>query len=308
MFCVTGQKALQYINRKKTAIALGSFDGLHIGHQALIRTVIAEKENGYLALLHNYTGRPEQTIQPDKAILSILTNQDKCRLLEEMGMDGVIFEEFNETFMKLSPKQFIEDYLIARYHAGLIVVGQDYRFGYHGKGDAQMLKTFGEKMGFRVIILDKVMHDNKEVSSSRIRSLIQLGNLQEAYALLSRYFFITNTVQPGKKLGRKLGFPTANIKIPAGIIVPPNGVYISQTTFNHNTYKSITNIGTQPTVNGKEKNVETFLLNFEGLIYNKEIKVDFIQRIRPEKKFESVEALRAQVLEDIEYCKNFQIS
>lgn len=285
-----------------TGVGLGNFDGLHIGHMALINTLISEcRLNGLKSVVYTFTKHPDHMLR--KALISplITTNDQKTRLLSTSDLDMLYYQEFDEAYSRLSPEDFVKDVLISRLKIRLAVVGFNYRFGYMGGGDVEYLKKCGEKYGFRVIVVPPVKVNAEIVSSTLIRSYIRKGRMDRVFQLLGRHFSLYGTVVGGRRIGRTLGFPTANILAHPEMVVPANGVYITKTLLNGTWLNSITNVGIAPTVrDGSLFSIETHLLDYDEDIYGKAIEVCFIQKLRGEKRFESVESLKKQVHQDIQ--------
>ncbi|PYG88418.1 riboflavin kinase/FMN adenylyltransferase [Ruminiclostridium sufflavum DSM 19573] len=284
-----------------TGVGLGNFDGLHIGHMALINTLIREaKLNGLSSVVYNFTKHPENILRKKLITPLLLTEQKKIDLLSEICLDYLYFDEFNEVFSRLSPEDFVRLILINRLHIKLAVVGYDYRFGYQGQGDTDFLKELGKKYGFRVIVVSPITCENEIISSTRIRELVINGELETAYKLLGRNYSITAKVVNGRRVGNTIGYPTANIHPERFLVLPANGVYITKTLIDGKFYNSMTNVGYNPTFEDcKQKNVETHIIDFNQDIYGKKIEVFFLKKIRNERKFESVEHLIQQISKDM---------
>lgn len=297
--------------KKHNGVGLGNFDGLHIGHMALINTLISEcKLNGLQSVVYTFTKHPDHMLRKTLISPLITTNDQKSRLLSSTDLDILCYQEFDEPYSRLSPDEFIKDVLLERLNIRLAVVGFNYRFGYMGGGDVDYLKKSGEKYGFRVIVVPPVRVNAEIVSSTLIRSYIKKGNMDRVFQLLGRHFSLYGTVVGGRRIGRTLGFPTANILAHPEMVVPANGVYITKTKLEDRWLNSITNVGIAPTVRsgaseGNLFSIETHLLDIDEDIYGKPIEVCFVQKLRGEKRFESVEALKKQVLLDIKKAQSY---
>jgi riboflavin kinase/FMN adenylyltransferase len=292
---------------KHTGVGLGNFDGLHIGHMALINTLISEcRLHGLQSVVYTFKKHPDTMLR--KALISplITTNDMKTRLLASTDLDTLYYQEFDEAFSRLSPEEFIKNILVDMLKIRLAVVGFNYRFGFMGKGDVEFLRRSGEKLGFRVIVIPPVKVNSEVVSSTLIREYIKRGKIERVFQLLGRHFSLYGTVVDGKRVGRTLGFPTANITAHPDMVVPANGVYITKTKYDDKWVNSITNVGTAPTLKNKSVfSIETHLLDFDEDIYGKDIEVCFINKLRSEKKFENIEALKKQVALDIKKARSY---
>ncbi len=290
-----------------TGVGLGNFDGLHIGHMALINTLISEcKLHGLKSVVYTFIKHPDHMLR--KALISplITANEQKTQLLASTELDYLYYEEFDEEYSQLSPDEFIKNILMDKLKIKLAVVGFNYRFGYMGRGDSEYLKRAGKKLGFRVIVMPPVKVNAEIVSSTLIRSYIRRGKIDRVFQLLGRHFSLTGTVVCGRHIGRTLGFPTANILANPEMVIPANGVYITKTRLEGRWLNGITNVGVAPTVRGENIfSIETHLFEYEGDLYGKPIEVCFIQRLRGERKFENIVALKKQVAEDIEETRRY---
>lgn len=291
--------------KEATAVALGNFDGLHIGHQQLIKTMVHEgkkKELKTSVLL--FTTHTKNVINKDKKPNMLTSNNQKLELLESIGVEMIYSMNFNEDTMKLSPKQFVEDILIDKLHVKIVVVGFNYRFGYKAKGDSDYLKELGKKLGFEVIVVEPVYGEEKVISSTLIRKLLKEGNIKKANAFLGRPYEMEGKVVAGNKRGKGLGFPTANLKLDEGYLIPRFGVYKTITVVNGEEYLSLTNVGKNPTFNDYDISVESYILDFNQDIYGEKISIKFLQFHREEIKFNKREELIDQMLKDVEIIKN----
>ncbi len=291
----------------KTGVGLGNFDGLHIGHMALINTLIREAQlNGLSSVVYTFTRHPENILRKKLITPLLLTEQKKIDLLGEVHLDYLYFDQFNEDFSRLSPEDFVKNILINKLNIKLAVAGYDYRFGYQGQGDIPLLKELGKKYGFKVIVIPAIKCDNEIVSSTKIRECIIKGKLETAYKLLGRNYSITAEVVSGRRIGNTIGFPTANIHPERFLVLPENGVYITKTLLDGKLYNSMTNVGFNPTFeDAKQKTVETHIIDFNQDIYGKKIEVFFLKKIRDEIKFDTVELLIRQISEDMQVTKEY---
>jgi riboflavin kinase/FMN adenylyltransferase len=282
-------------------VGLGNFDGLHIGHMALINTLISESRmNGLGSMIYTFMKHPENILRKKLFTPLLTTVNKKVQLLGSTGLEYLYFDEFDEKYSRMKPESFVKDILLDKLHAKLVVAGFNYRFGYNSQGDAALLKELGKKYNFKVIIVPPIKIDDTTVSSTIIREHVAKGDMEMVFKLLGRHYSITGDVRDGQKRGSKLGFPTANIHPEDYLILPHNGVYITKTMLDGAFHAGITNVGLNPTFGDIHKvTVETHLLDFDKDIYDENIEVFFLSKLRSEKKFKSREELVAQVNRDI---------
>lgn len=301
MFVTTSSGIKNLIGNKKTAVALGSFDGVHMGHKALIEKVCEFKD--CVSVVHNFVKMPESLISKSSAILT--SNEAKIKIFEGLNLDGVVFDEFTQEYMHLSPSDFIMCYLKQKLNCGVVVCGYDYHFGYNRMGNAEFLKQTASSYGIKVAVVDMVSHNGVPVKSTKIRELIQNGEIGLANQMLTRSYFIEGKVTDGKKIGRLMGFNTANINLPENAVIPQNGVYVCNAEVLGKKFRGVLNIGTRPTVNGTQRNIEVHILDFCENIYSQNIKVEFLHKIRNEMRFENIQKLSLQIQKDCDFAKKF---
>ncbi|MGL5150140.1 MAG: bifunctional riboflavin kinase/FAD synthetase [Clostridium sp.] len=289
---------------KNNYVALGSFDGLHLGHLSLIEKVINEaREKDGASMVYTFKNHPRTILNKENPPKLLMDNNTKEETLRSLGLDYLVFEEFTSEFMKLTPEEFVKN-LVVNYNVKGIVVGFNYRFGFKNLGDITLLKELSGKYNYELFVLEPFTFKDIVVSSSRIRKELIDGDIVEVNHMLSRPYSISGIVTHGKKLGRTIGFPTANLKINENMLLPKTGVYYTNVLYDKKIYKGITNVGMNPTVNGKNISVETFILDFNEEIYEKEIRVSFLSYIRGEKKFNSLKELLSQLKLDEAFAKN----
>ena len=283
---------------KMNYIALGSFDGLHRGHLSLVKKAVtlAREHNGK-SILYTFKNHPRILLKSKSPFKILLDNDSKVEVLQKENIDLVFFEEFNEEFMKLSPEEFIE-YLCDKFKVKGIVVGFNYKFGYKNLGNVEFLKKLSNKYNYEVYVVETCTYLEEVVSSTRIREALQKGDLDAANEMLTRTYFIKGKVLHRKQLGRKLGFPTANLEYEANIVLPKQGVYYTNVMWNNNIYKGITSIGNTPTVEISKITLETYILDFNQYIYDEKIRVNFLKRFRDNVKFNSLDELVTQLNKD----------
>ncbi|MDI3476838.1 MAG: riboflavin kinase / adenylyltransferase [Thermoanaerobacterium sp.] len=289
----------------KKVIALGNFDGIHLGHQELIKKAIElSKINNMSSSVFTFRQHTMKTIRKKNFPKLLITNRKKLEEFSKFMLDYVIIFDFNKDFSLLPPENFIKDILIDKLNMKIAVVGENYRFGYKASGDIQLLKSFSKIYDYKVEVIEPVKLNKIIISSSYIRSLIQEGKIEEANKCLGRYFSLEGYVTSGRKVGRKLGFPTANISIDRDYIIPLNGVYLTRVKILNKYFLGITNVGINPTFNVNNLSVETYIVDFNENIYGMFIEVEFIKRIRDEIKFNSVEELIEQMKKDYVFAKS----
>ena len=288
---------------EQTYIALGSFDGLHLGHMSLInKTLELAKSNNAKSMVFTFKNHPLTIINEEIAPKLIISNHIKSSLLENIGIDILNYAEFNIEFMKISPEDFICN-MLDHYNANGFIVGFNYRFGYKNLGDVELLYKLSKKLNFEVHVVDPIKINGEIISSSKIRHLVSEGDITKANYFLTRPFMLEGKVITGKQLGRKIQFPTINLDYDKKFILPRGGVYYTVVEYDNKQYKGITNIGYNPTVKDKKLSVETHILDFKKDIYDEFVKVYFYKRIRDEKKFDTLEYLVEQLKKDKEYAE-----
>ncbi len=279
-----------------TVIALGNFDGIHLGHQAIIKKAIYDaKGEGFKSAVFTFDNHPRNILKNKENVKSILYKDDKTHIIEALGIDYIFNIPFTEEIKKTQPLHFIDDILIDKLNMKEVLCGFNYHYGYKAKGDVAMLISEGKKKDFGVHVAKPFKIDGVVVSSSLIRQKIAEGDMISCNKYLGRNYAIAGEVVVGNRLGKKIGFPTSNINIDESMVSPPNGVYVTKCTYNGECYPSITNVGIKPTIGTYNKNVETHIFNFDKELYGKMIKVEFLDKLRDEKKFDSVDALADEI-------------
>lgn len=288
-----------------TAVAMGKFDGIHIGHRKLLESILDKKKSGLRACIFTFDPAPSVLFGlSDGRELS--TREEKRILFEKMGVDILVEFPMTRETAAIPAEDFVREYLSKRVGARYIAAGEDVSFGSRGAGNAALLQHLKEELGYELSIIKKVCVEGAEVSSTRIRSLIEAGDVETAAKLLGSSYTVSGVVSDGRKLGRTIGFPTANIYPGADKLMPRNGVYFSKVRIwdkdkvRNKEYAAISNVGCKPTVSEEPvMGVETFLYDFEDNIYGQVIEVELLAFHRPETRFESVEALKCQLQMDI---------
>ena len=283
---------------RKTAVALGNFDGLHKGHLAVINEAVMEKHNGLLPCILTFDSHPQKTLK-GSAPKKIMTRSLCENTTAELGCETIrlLFEEVRN----MTPQEFFTEILIKKLNAGFVSCGFNYRFGKNGEGNAEILEDLCKKHNIGFVCVKGVDSDGESISSTRIRKAVENGEIEKVNEMLGRYFSYDFEVVHGDRIGKKLlGFPTINQLFPEWHVIPKNGVYASVSEVDGRIYPSMTNIGKRPTVNGEQLRSETCIIGFSGDLYGTNTKVSLISFIREEKKFPSLEALSAQLKIDSE--------
>ena len=281
--------------KEKTIYALGFFDGVHLGHQALLQRCKEKAEElGCAAGVLTFENHPDGLVLGASPCL-INTAADRQRLLRDVfGMDTVISLPFDKEMMTMPWQEFFR-MLVEKYQAAGLVCGQDFRFGNRGEGTALLLQKACADAGIVCGVVPEQTLEGTTVSSTHIRRLMEAGEMEQAVAFLGHPHILSGEVVPGRQLGRTIGIPTANLQLPEGVLVPRFGVYCCKVTIDGAAYPAVTNVGTRPTVEGHHVTVEPWILGFEGDLYDREITLEFYKFLRPERKFDSLQALQAEI-------------
>lgn len=277
------------------AVTMGKFDGIHRGHRKLVEKIKERKAFGEQAVLFAI----------DASSNMILTSEERASLLEKMGIDVLVECRLNDRIRHMKAENFIKEILMGDLGASYVVVGEDNRFGFERKGTPQLLKEFGEHYGFEVEVLSKEMDGRRKISSTFIREELKKGNMEKITSLMGADYFVEGKVVHGRGMGHKVLLPTTNLVPPKNKILPPNGVYVTSSSFQGKIYHGITNIGYKPTVGESFVGVETYLFDCKEDLYGQECRVDFKKFLRPERKFPSLEALKDRLLADAEDGKEY---
>ena len=280
------------------AVAIGKFDGIHLGHQKLIQKIIEQKENGYLATVFTFDTSAAAFFGGEEKELT--TRAEKRNVFERMGVDVLIEFPLNRETAATEPVEFVQRYLVRQMQAAYICAGTDLSFGRKGAGNYELLQQYADTYAYQVELIDKVRMDGEEVSSTRVRKAVRSGQMEAVTRMLGTPYSISGCVEHGRRLGRTIGMPTANLLPDQDKLLPPNGVYYSKVIMGDKVYRGITNIGCKPTVSDEHiMGAETYLYDFAGDIYGKDITVQLLAFRRPEMKFDGVDGLKAQMQKDI---------
>ncbi len=297
---VTVQGISKFKNKLPTAITIGTFDGVHIGHRQILQRLINNaKEANLNSVLVTFFPHPRMVLQKESNIKLLNTLDEKIEILRDLGLDYIIVHPFTKEFSRLSAIEFVRDILVNQLKAKKIIIGYDHRFGRNRNANINDLITFGNTLDFEVEEISAQEVDEVSVSSTKIRTALEEADIVTANSYLGYAFMLTGTVQKGKGLGRQIAFPTANLKIAESYkLIPKNGVYVVRSRIDEKVHHGMMNIGFNPTVEGTEKSIEVHFFDLDQDLYDKKIKVELLHHLRDEHKFDSVEELKLQLLKD----------
>jgi len=299
--------ALDDYPKKDSVVTIGTFDGVHVGHQKIIKRLvkIAKKES-LQAVVLTFFPHPRMVLQKDSNIKLINIIDEKSQLLENFGIDHLVIKEFTKDFSRLGALEFVRDILVNKLNVKHIIIGYDHRFGRNRNANVDNLREYGEVYGFKITEITAQEIDEVTVSSTKIRKALKQGEIEIANTYLGYNFMLSGTIVKGKNLGIQIGFPTANIHIEESYkLIPKNGSYIVKSFLDEQVVYGMMNIGINPTVSGEKQSIEVHFFNFKKDIYNKKIQVELLKRLRDEKKFDSIEALKEQLHKDREISLSF---
>jgi len=285
-----------------TVVTIGTFDGVHLGHQKIIKRLInSAKQTNLKSVILTFFPHPRMVLQKDSNIKLINTIDERTKIIEKLNVDYLLVKKFTNEFSRLSAEDFVKKILIKKLHAKKVIIGYDHRFGRNRNADLEDLKKFGQLYNFEVEEIAVQDIDDVAVSSTKIRKALNEGNIEKANKYLGYSFMLTGIVVKGKGLGKQLGFPTANIDIKEDYkLIPKQGSYVVSTLIKNKVVYGMMNIGINPTVSGDKESIEVYFFDFDKDIYNKKIQVNMLHRLRDEVKFESIDALKQQLLKDKE--------
>ena len=287
-------------SERKAVITIGTFDGVHIGHQKIIEQLNTLKtEKSEVSMILTFFPHPRRVLDQSNDIKMLTTMEEKVELLESFGLDHLIVEPFTHEFSRLTALEFVRDILVNRLSLKKLVIGYDHHFGRNREGNFEQLTEFGELYGFEVIEIPAQTIESVSVSSTKIRKAIEAGEMQVANSYLGYPYRLSGEIVKGQGLGRKLNYPTVNLRIEEDYkLVPMKGVYAVKTRVEGKEYLGMMNIGYRPTVGGDGRTIEIHLLDFHGDLYGEKLRVDVLARLRDEQKFDSIEALKEQLGQD----------
>jgi len=291
---------------KKTIATIGTFDGVHLGHQKIIEKLLQHADEDCESLILTFFPHPRMVLQDASEIKLLNTIDERTALLQKTGLHNLIIHPFDKAFSRLTAEEFVKDILVDKLRIKKIVIGHDHRFGRNRTANIDDLIGFGEKYDFEVEQISVQEIDAVSISSTKIRMALGSGNVKLANDYLGYDYFLTGTVQQGRQLGRTIGFPTANLQVESTYkLIPKIGVYMVKSIFDGKTVFGMMNIGTKPTVDGKNLSIEVYYLDFEADLYGNTIEVSLIDYIRDEQKFDSVALLQVQLENDKAYARAY---
>ena len=289
-----------FSTQQPTVLTIGTFDGVHLGHQKIIERVVATaRQEGLLATIFTFFPHPRMVVQHDKSLKLIHTLEEKKQLLQQLGVDLLVVQPFNEAFAQLTAEEFVSTILVQHLNVKKVIIGYDHRFGRNRTANINDMRLFGEKYGFAVEEISVQEVDEVSVSSTKIREALNKGDVTTAEHYLGTPYSLTGTVVHGLKLGRTLGYPTANIQVTEDYkLIPKDGVYAVYSYIDARKVYGMMSIGKNPTIEGKGASIEVYFFDFNGDLYDRELTIYFVKYLREERKFSSVALLKKQLQDD----------
>lgn len=290
---------------ESTAVALGNFDGIHKGHQVLIREAVrlAEK-NGLKSAVFTFSNHPKNVLAGSCVVQNLIYPDEKVRLLEEAGIDYMFSIDFNDEIMHSSPEAFVDEILIRRFRMKAAVCGFNFTYGFKAAGTAESLRAYAADRGMEVSVIEPVRVGGEVVSSTLIRELIGKGEMDRVSLLMGRQYMVRGEIVHGNQIGSTvLGFPTCNVVLDPNMVAPKRGAYVTRSVIGGVEYPSMTNVGRKPTIGEYQTNVETHIFDFNQDVYGEQIEVYFLSMIRPEEKFSGLDALKTQLGKDCAFAR-----
>ena len=289
-----------FTTQQPTVLTIGTFDGVHLGHQKIIeRVVTTARQEGLLATIFTFFPHPRMVVQHDKSLKLIHTLEEKKQLLQQLGVDLLVVQPFNEAFAQLTAEEFVSTILVQHLNVKKVIIGYDHRFGRNRTANINDMRLFGEKYGFAVEEISVQEVDEVSVSSTKIREALNKGDVTTAEHYLGTPYSLTGTVVHGLKLGRTLGYPTANIQVSEDYkLIPKDGVYVVYSYIGGQKVYGMMSIGKNPTIEGKGASIEVYFFDFNGDLYDRELTIYFVKYLREERKFSSVALLKKQLQDD----------
>ena len=303
----THTNAHTFSSKKGTVVTIGTFDGVHLGHRKIIdRLNESARANGWESCVLTFFPHPRMVLQKDTDIQLINTINERAQLLNSLGLDHLVIHPFTIDFSRYHAEDFVEEILVNSLNAKKVIIGYDHRFGRNRNANIEDLKKFGDKYDFEVEEISKQELEDVAISSTKIRKALLHGDISQANDYLGAPFSISGTVIHGKKIGKTIGYPTANLQVEEKYkLIPAKGVYVVKCNMKGNTVYGMMNIGTNPTVNGKTQSIETYFFDFEDDLYDKKLEIELLTRIREEKTFDSIDDLVSAIKEDEVFSKKY---
>ena len=294
-----------YKANSKSILTIGTFDGVHLGHQKIITSLVTKaQKQGLHANILTFFPHPRMVLQKESNLKLIDTLEEKQNLLSELGIDNLIIQPFSKEFSKLTAIEFTRDVLVSELGMSALMIGYDHRFGKNREASVEDLITYGQSYNFEVTVIPAQDISSITVSSTKIRDAIKISNFKKVNQFLGRPYELNGKVIKGNGVGRTIKYPTANIEIKEIYkLIPPKGVYLVKIYLGENEFSGMMNIGNRPTINGLNQTIEVYIFDFDKDIYGKNLKVCFLKKIRKEKKFDSLPSLKSQLKKDEENCK-----
>ncbi|HZW77851.1 MAG TPA: bifunctional riboflavin kinase/FAD synthetase [Flavobacteriaceae bacterium] len=303
----TYASASEFNGERETVVTIGTFDGVHLGHKSILRRLIqTAKEDGLESVVLTFFPHPRLVLQQNSDLKLINTIEERAALLEKSGIHSLIIHPFTQDFSRLTAEEYVHDILVRDLNVKKLIIGYDHRFGRNRNADISDLRKYGKELGFEIEEISAKEIDDVAISSTKIRKALDRGDVETANECLGYRFMITGEIVPGKALGRTIGYPTANLHLKETYkMAPLNGVYVVRSVINEKEVFGITSIGTNPTVGGKKKTIETHFLDFDEDLYGEKITLEFLKFIRPEATFNSLEELRNEIAKDENFAKKY---
>ena len=289
-----------FTTQQPTVLTIGTFDGVHLGHQKIVeRVVTTARQEGLLATVFTFFPHPRMVVQHDKGLKLIHTLEEKKQLLQQLGVDLLVVQPFNEAFAQLTAEEFVSTILVEHLNVKKVIIGYDHRFGRNRTANIDDMRLFGEKYGFAVEEISVQEVDEVSVSSTKIREALNKGDVTTAEHYLGTPYSLTGRVVHGLKLGRTLGYPTANIQVTEDYkLIPKDGVYAVYSYIDGRKVYGMMSIGKNPTIEGKGASIEVYFFDFNGDLYDQKLTIEFVQYLREEQKFATIDLLKKQLQDD----------
>ncbi len=304
---ITHKGAQHFKASKGTVVTIGTFDGVHLGHQQIIKRLSQSAQaNNWESVVLTFFPHPRMVLQKDSDIKLINTISERASLLDQLGLDHLVIHPFTIEFSRMRAEDFVENILVKALQAKKVIIGYDHRFGRNRNADIEDLKNYGEQFGFEVEEISKQQLEDVAISSTKIRNALLQGDIATANDYLGRPITLQGEVVAGKKIGKTIGYPTANLAIAETYkLIPAQGVYVVQSYIDDQLVYGMMNIGTNPTVGGSQQTIETYFFDLEMDLYGCQLQIEILTRIRQEKHFDSVEALIAAMKDDEAFSRNY---